>query len=75
MSQNRTGSNILDLALEALRGANLLTPVIAGVFSIVKRGREAGKDDEAVKAESMQFAQDTVTEADRQLSIRPNSQP
>lgn len=74
MSQNRNGvTNALDLALQAMQAANVLTPAVAGIIAIVKKGREDGKDDEAIKAESLRFAQETDAEADRQLAIKPTS--
>lgn len=73
MSQNRV-SNVLDLALQIMGGANLLTPAIAGIFSIIKKGREAGKDDEAIKAESMEYVNRVIGKADAQLAVKPDGQ-
>ena len=61
----------LELFLEVMRTANLLSPTILAVAASIKAGREAGKDDEAVKAESLAIANATATEADRQLAIQP----
>lgn len=76
MSQNLNSAGAvaraLDLALEGMRLANVLTPGVAAVFRIVKQGREDGKDDEAIKKEAMAVNDDTITEADRQLAVRPN---
>lgn len=76
MSQNLNnqsgGAHVLDLTLEALRLANALTPNVAAVISIVKKGREQGKDDDAIKAESQAINDATIAEADRQLGVRPN---
>lgn len=63
--------NELNLLLEILRGANLLTPAIAGVIGTIRRGRDAGKTDDEIKAESMAIAQETKTIADEQLNVRP----
>lgn len=72
MSQRVTST--LDLALEIMRGANLLTPAIAGVISIVKKGREEGKDDEAIKQESMDYVNNVIAKADAQLAVKPDHQ-
>lgn len=71
MSQNRT-IHILDLALESMRAANLLTPAIVGIFQIVKSGREAGKDDEVVKRESVDYVDRIIGKADAQLAVKPD---
>lgn len=59
----------LALFLEIMRTANLLTPAITSIVATIRGGREAGKDDEAIKAESMQIALSTDAEADRQLNL------
>lgn len=70
MSQNRV-SNVLDLVLRGMDLANLVTPQIANIFSIVRKGREAGKDDEAVIAETQQYIDSVIGKADAQLAVKP----
>jgi hypothetical protein len=54
------------LLLKVLTGANLLTPSIAQIIAAIRSGRDAGKTDEEIEAESMQIALETrqITEED-----------
>lgn len=58
--------NELDLLLKILNGANLATPAIVGIISTIKNGRDSGKTDEEIQAESMKIALETrdITEKD-----------
>lgn len=61
----------LALLLEILRGANLATPAIVSIIGTIRSGREAGKSDEDIKAESMAIALDTRAESERQMGDQP----
>ena len=58
--------NELELLLKILNGANLATPSIVGIISAIRSGRDAGKTDEEIEAESMKIALETrdITEKD-----------
>ena len=58
--------NELELLLTILRDANLATPQITNIVGIIRSGREAGKSDDEIKAESMSIALETkqITEED-----------
>ncbi|HEX7333428.1 MAG TPA: hypothetical protein VF290_18130 [Pyrinomonadaceae bacterium] len=71
-TQQSEVSRTINIALEAMRAANLLTPAIAQIFSIVKKGREDGKDDEAVKREAMDYVNGIIGKADAQLAVKPD---
>lgn len=61
----------LALLLEILRGANLATPVIVGIINTIRGGREVGKSDEEIKAESMKLAQETKEITERDMGEQP----
>lgn len=64
-------SRVVDSLLEGMRLANALSPNVAAVFRVFRQGRADGKDDEAMKKEYVAINDDTITEADRQLAVRP----
>lgn len=64
-------SRAINIALEAMRAANLLTPAIAQILGIIKKGREDGKDDATIKRESMDYVNGIIGKADAQLAVKP----
>jgi hypothetical protein len=66
----------LDLLLQILNAANAATPTIVSVIASIKSGRDAGKTDDEIQAESMAIALDTktITEQDMQTTVSsPNT--
>jgi hypothetical protein len=57
----------LALALQIMQGANLVTPAIANIFAIVRKGREDGKSDEEIQAESMATIDRVISKAEQQM--------
>ena len=59
--------NQLALFLKILTEANMATPAIIGIIDIITSGKESGKTDEEIQAESMAFALETrrITDEDR----------
>lgn len=49
----------LDLLLNILNKANLATPAIIGIISIIRSGRKQGKSDDEIQEESMALALET----------------
>lgn len=56
----------LALLLKILQAANLASPTIVGIIGSIRSGRQAGKTDDEIQAESMQIALETqeITETD-----------
>lgn len=63
--------NELEQFLKILQGINLLTPAIANVATVFKRGREEGKDDEAIKAEAQEVVSRVIAKGEQQMSNQP----
>ena len=61
----------LELFSQILKDANLATPAIAGIIGIIRAGRKAGKSDDDIKAESMQFALETRAQTETDESNKP----
>ena len=57
--------NELNLLLRILQGANLATPTIVGIINSIRNGRQAGKTDGEIQAESMAIALETKEITDR----------
>jgi hypothetical protein len=61
----------LALLLKILQGANLATPTIVGIISSIRSGRQQGKTDEEIQADSMQIAEETRSITEEDMSDRP----
>lgn len=63
--------NSLALLLKILEGANLATPTIVGIIGTIRKGREQGKTDDEIQAESMQIVLETRDITERDMSDAP----
>ena len=63
--------NELALLLKILQGANLATPTIVGIIGTIRNGREQGKTDDEIQAESMQIALETRDITSRDMGDQP----
>lgn len=61
----------LALLLKILEGLNLSTPTIVGIIGVIRGGREAGKTDEDIEAESMAVALETRSITEQDMSGDP----
>lgn len=59
------------LLLDILRKAQLATPAILAIISAITRGREEGKTDDEIKAESMALAVETKEITQEDMGIQP----
>lgn len=61
----------LALLLKILQGLNATTPTIIGAIDMIRRGRDEGKTDDEIQAESMSLALDTRAQTERDMGEQP----
>lgn len=71
MSSRPPQSDPLDLLERILRGTNAVAfnlPTIVSLIGVIRGGREQGKTDDDIQAESMAIANRVIDKGNRQMS-------